>query len=138
MRREQANGAGSRELAELSTRVQKWREREGGGRGSRIPEELWLEAIRVVRIAGLYATAQAAHFNYQRLKERSEGGAASDGAEDVGDGNSRFIALRMAPPSAAAKTTIEVWGRQGDRMRVDVTGETDVAALLQTFWGRPS
>jgi hypothetical protein len=61
----------SKELAELRARVTQWRGQEGGGRGSRIPEELWQEAVRVARSDGLYATAKALQFNYERLKERS-------------------------------------------------------------------
>jgi hypothetical protein len=61
----------SPELIELCERMSHWRRQEGGGRGSRIPEELWQQALLVARIDGLYATAQAACLNYDRLKERS-------------------------------------------------------------------
>ena len=59
----------SQELVELCARMSKWRQEGGGGRGSRIPEELWQEALGVARIDGLHATAQAARLNYERLKQ---------------------------------------------------------------------
>ena len=51
--------ARSRELVALSARVAQWRKESGGGRGSRIPEALWEEAVRVAGIVGLYPTARA-------------------------------------------------------------------------------
>ena len=56
----------SRESMAVQRRVEAWRRRGGGGRGSRIPEELWNEAV-----AGVHATARALRFNYERLKERA-------------------------------------------------------------------
>ena len=164
---------GSRELGALRERVAAWR-KQGGGRGSRIPEALWDEAVRVARDAGLYATARAARFNYERLKARSGKAdgrgadtaitAVSTGAEQraalvlahgkrhaatatahrvaargarVGDG-ARFLALPVAPVHAGRQTIIELHGRRGERMRVDVTGDVDVAAVVPAFWRRPS
>ena len=55
-----------RELVALQQRVEAWRGRSGG-RGRRIPEGLWREAVRMVRSAGLHATARALRFNYEGL-----------------------------------------------------------------------
>jgi hypothetical protein len=157
----------SKDLAQLCARVAKWRER-GGGRGSRVPDSLWQEAVEAARKAGLYATARATHFNYLRLKERwekaSEGrkvGATHDVA-DVGRkptalavvGNqaeaanlgvapgsstrSRFFAVRMPAVPPASRMSIELVGRHGDHMRVEVAGDIDVIGLAQAFWGRQS
>lgn len=54
-------------LVELRDRVQAWRRREGGGPGKRVPDELWEQAVRVARVAGLTATARATRLNYDRL-----------------------------------------------------------------------
>lgn len=157
----------SRELTELRARVMDWR-KGGGGRGSRIPEDLWQEAIRVAGICGLYATSKALHFSYDRLKERSEesdssGGIAekerevvrsprasgerrveltsNDSVANVGtyrEGGSRFVAVPMATIRGGSPTTIELAGRTGDRMRVEMTGDIDVASLVQAFLSRQS
>jgi hypothetical protein len=174
----------SKALAQLCARVAKWREREGG-RGSRVPDALWQEAVATAGKAGLYATARATRFNYERLKERWEKAAAKGGkagatagdaahiarrkgtalavvgsrkeaatlgvgggqgvagvavlSEGAGTGSkSRFITVRMPAVPPASHTSIEVVGRHGDRMRVEVAGDIDVIGLAQAFWGQQS
>lgn len=162
----------SRKLSELCEHMSQWR-KKGGGRGTRIPEELWHEALEVARLEGTYATARAARLNYDRLKERSRVAAptqvpAAAGAENLRDqgvrartkkqalvagrdgsgrigpadagapGGARFVALQVPPSLPARHSTIELWGHNGDRMRVEVEGALDVAGLAQTFWCRLS
>jgi hypothetical protein len=147
----------SKELARLCARVTIWREREGG-RGARVPEALWQEAAEVAEKAGLYATARATRFNYQRLKEQKEKAATGrkasaiscdvaclarkqgPGESVVGEGakvgsNTRFVAVRMPTVPAASRTRIELMGRHGDQMRVEVAGDIDVIGLAQAFLG---
>jgi hypothetical protein len=50
----------------------------------------------------------------------------------------RFVALAVSPPGSAPQATIEVVGRGGERMRVQVSGVLDVVGVLQTFWRRAS
>lgn len=153
----------SRELSALRARVAAWR-REGGGRGSRIPDALWDEAVRVARVDGLYATAQAAHFNYERLKARSrkEDGSAQDQARALTrvaraerrtdavvatrktraraevTAGARFLTLPVAPTPSDRRTVIELVGRHGDRMRVEVSSDVEVTGLVHAFWSRAS
>ena len=151
----------SKELERLCARVTSWRKREGG-RGSRIPDALWQEAAEVAEEVGLYATARATHFNYQGLKEQCERAAApgrkaratssdmvclarkqSPGEPVVSKvatigSNTRFVAVRMPTVPAASHASIELMGRQGDQMRVEVVGDIDVIGLAQAFWGRQS
>ena len=94
------------------------------------------EAAAVARVEGLYATAQALRFNYERLKERV---AWAEGKER-GNGQSTFVELEMGQLCGGGRTVIELVGRHGDRMRVDVTGASavDVVGLTQSFWSRQS
>lgn len=157
MRRQKEN---SRELTELKARVMEWRKRGGGGRGGRIPEELWQEAVQRARVDGCYATAKALRFNYERLKERcvraADGGAKDPARSAGGEGKpvlarskprgggvapaaaGDFIALPLTPRQAPRQCLIEIAGRHGDRMRVEVMGEVDVVAVCQSFWRRAS
>ena len=143
----------SRELTELRARVLHWRKQQGGGRGRRIPKELWQEAIAVTRIDGVCATARATRLNYQRLKQLSSGEAGRDkeraavvagqtrsapARERGAAGRARFIELQVAPPRTSPRTTIELVGRQGERMRIEVVGELDVGGLVHRLWSRPS
>jgi hypothetical protein len=57
----------SEDLTRLSEAVAKWRA-ERGGRGKRIPEELWSEAARVARTDGVWLTAKATRLNYWALR----------------------------------------------------------------------
>jgi hypothetical protein len=165
----------SKILAQLSTRVARWR-KQGGGRGSRVPKALWQAAVKAAWQTGLYATARATRFNYVRLKERwekasAEGRKAGTTAFDVTDvgrrkrtalavvgnrteaaklsvgtsrGNtdvavgssSRFITVQMPAAPPASRTHIELSGRRGDHMRVEVAGDIDIIGLAQAFWER--
>jgi hypothetical protein len=148
----------SKELARLSARVTRWRDRQGG-RGARVPDTLWREAAEVAEKVGLYATARATRFNYQRLKKQSERSAATGrkasgtlgdvaclarrpapGEPVAGEGatvgsSTRFVAVRMPTVPAASRTSIELVGRRGDQMRVEVAGNIDVIGLAQAFLG---
>ena len=124
----------SRELMAVQRRVEAWR-RRGGGRGSRIPEELWNEAVEVAQVAGLHATARALHFNYERLKERSgpSAGKRSDNAN-------QFVEFQLPQVSGGANLVVDLLGREGEQVRIELSGLSgmDVVALAQTFLKRPS
>ena len=157
----------SRKLSELRAQVLKWRERDGG-RGSRIPDDLWEEAVRVAQIDGLYATARATGLQYARLKKRyvaawpiasartssaavavgatavaskepravavrRRGDVSSIGGQLVAEAVPQFIEVPLSPPTAR-QTTLELFGRRGERMRVELGGDIDMPALLRTFW----
>jgi len=179
-----AKKAMTRELIRLRARVLDWR-RGGGGRGTKMPSELWEEAVRVACESGVWATAHASGLKYESLRarvgdpggkrgiggRRPRGEAAAAGSAEgggLGRGVSRrsvsrrrgevegreeqalcerredallpgaqFVALRVAP-AAGVQTTIELEGRGGDRMRIEVAGGVDVVGMVQAFWGRAS
>lgn len=122
----------TQELMALQRRVEGWR-RDGGGRGSRIPAEIWNEAVVVSRTAGLYATARALRFNYENLKKR----AAKRTPRPRKQGT-EFVALQMPQVSNGLKVVIDLVGRDGEQMRIDLAGPMDVVALAHAFWGRRS
>ena len=126
---------GSRELEAVRQRVERWRRKEGG-RGSRIPEELWNEAVTVARVAGVYATARALRLNYERLKERASRAAVKEG----GGNSNRFVALQLPQLNGGAKVIVDLVGRDGEQVRMELSGVngTDVVALAEAFWKRPS
>jgi hypothetical protein len=59
----------SEDLKKLSEAIAKWRA-DGGGRGKKIPEELWNEVVRVARSDGVWLTAKATRLTYEALKQR--------------------------------------------------------------------
>lgn len=124
-------------LKALGTRVAKWRAGCGGKR-SRVPEDLWTEAVAVARTEGVYATSKATRFHYGKLKGRVAG--APEGRALV---RTRPEFIEVAMPAvvsreAGGKTVVELEGRGGSRLRVEVTGPSavDVVGLAQAFWSR--
>ena len=126
-------------LAEVQRHVERWRKR-GGGRGSRMPAELWREATEVARIEGVYAVSRALRIDYNRLKSRvsSEKGSPTTGATGGADGS--FVELESSQICGGCKTVLELVGRAGDRMRLEVAGkpEVDVIGLTQVFLSQQS
>ncbi len=125
----------SAQLNEVQRRVERWRER-GGGKGTRMPEDLWQAAAEVARVEGLYSTSRALRVEYRRLKQRVTSPAAISTTRE----SSSFVELGMSQLCGVCKTVIEVCGREGDRMRVEVTGTptVDIVGLTQTLLSQRS
>ena len=126
---------GSRELSAVAQRFAQWR-KQSGGRGSRIPADLWNEAARVARVVGVYATSRALRLNYEELKTRVGAGepqAASSKAE------AGFVELQMGSPVVAG-TVVELVNPRGGQMRIHLSGTrtTDLVCLVQAFWSLQS
>ena len=168
----------SPELTKLSEVVATWRAQHGG-RGSKIPEELWDAAVRVARIDGVWLTAKTLGFKLEGLRERHEraddsqgtkaaaaepvvagvqpkiqGGeddrdqraqrarrshpkpagteivAANDATKVRSVGPPPFIALGMGTANGGGPAVIELAGRQGERMRLEVPSGIDVCRLV--------
>jgi HSP20 family molecular chaperone IbpA len=124
----------TQELVALQRRVEGWR-REAGGRGSRIPEKLWSEAVAVSRRAGLYVTARALRFNYENLKRRARREARRPSQQKT-----EFVAVQLPQVSNGLKVVIDLAGRDGEQVRIEVSGGSamDVVALADAFWKRRS
>lgn len=137
----------SRELIEAQRSVNHWR-REHGGRGSRIPDEIWEAAVAAARVDGVWATSRVLRVEYSRLKRRVECASGGDGqACAMGPSEaSAFMEVGMTAwaarprPMDSGTTVIELMGRHGERMRVEVSGEStmDVVGLSQAFWSGQS
>lgn len=127
----------SKELVAVAERFAQWRKRSGG-RGTRVPAELWCEAARVARLRGVYATARALRLNYEGLKTRVEGLAAPLAA--AGKAGAGFVELQVSPLPVAHGTVIELVGRRGDQLRIHISGgrTTELVALAEAFWSRQS
>jgi hypothetical protein len=145
--------ATSAKLDAFKSRVDEWRRQRG--KRTRIPEELWDEAVRVAETDGLWATSKAARFHYPDLKERLEKarhrpaqgltgitgplrgrpGSPQDHGRARADAEA-FVEVPMSVSDAAARTVVELVGSGGDRMRVEAAGGVDLAGLARAFFGR--
>lgn len=122
-------------LGEVQKQVERWR-RQGGGRGKRLPQELWDAAVDVARVEGAYATSQALRMNYGNLKERMSGSSSKERSEETSP--PVFIELERGSFGSRQvdRTVVELEGKRGGRMRIDVTGTSrlDIVGLAQAFW----
>jgi hypothetical protein len=123
-------------LTALQRRVDGWR-RTGGGRGSRIPQDIWAEAVSVAQSAGLHATARALRFNYENLKKRA---LAARKAPPPRKQAMEFVALPMPQLPNGLKVLIDLAAPDGQRMRIEVSGGSaaEVGTLAHALWrGHP-
>jgi len=129
---------GTAALERLTKRVAAWRERRAHPR-SRVPEELWNEAVAVARTRGVHATAKAIRFGYYELKARMDN-AASAQLERT---HTTFVEVQMptAPPNVGeARMVVELTSSRGRRMRIEVADarSMDLGGLVESFWrGEP-
>jgi hypothetical protein len=120
--------------------LERWR-RAHGGRGRPIPPALWSEAATVARTHGVEATARALRVNATKLAGLvGTPGAASAGAAAE---TATFVALDglRLEGRREAGAVIELVSCDGERMRIEVTGEVrgvDLVALARAFWSRAS
>jgi hypothetical protein len=120
----------AKSLEETRTALERWR-RAGGGSGRPIPAELWSNAAAVARTLGVSRTARVLRVDPRKLATLV---AVAEPAGFVALG-----ALGLSEPRGASKTVLELVGRDGDRVRVEVVGDTNGDALVtlaRAFWSR--
>ena len=118
-------------LKQTRRHIARWRETRTH-RGAPMPAALWAAAIALARQHGLYTTARALRVDYGSLKKR------------LGTTRARrvpapaFIELPAARPTGLGPCVIDLEGRRGRRLRIEVTGVTmaDLVTLTQVAWGR--
>ena len=120
------------QVAALRNRVEHWRQ-HGGGKGTRMPEDLWKKAAEIARVEGVYATSRALRVNYQGLKSRL---THTNIREPACDKTATFVEVELKQPGDPGKTVVELFDERGRRIRIDVTGASavDVMGLAQAFW----
>lgn len=121
---------GRSDLESLGGRLRRWRERHGG-RGKRIPEALWDEAVALARREGVEPVARALRLDGGGLARRIEGRGAE--AESRSEAATGFVELSAAELSTPERSAIEVVNGAGERLRIEVPGRIDVQSLLQGF-----
>ena len=118
-----------------------WR-RLHGGRGRPIPAALWSDAAEVARANGVAETARALRLNPRRLAELAEGRAESAPRSVVEPAGFVELDLRLGESREPRTVVLELEGREGDRVRVEVVGgagsAVELIALARAFWSRSS
>jgi hypothetical protein len=118
-------------LEKTRRRITRWRETRTH-RGAPMPATLWAAAIALARQQGLYTTARTLRIDYGSLKKRLN-------AADAGRvPSAAFVELPAARPTGLGPCVIDLEGRRGRRLHIEVTGVTvaDLVTLTQVAWDR--
>jgi hypothetical protein len=123
-------------LAQVRDRLARWRGAHGG-RGVRIPEEMWAEVVEVARVEGIEATARMLHLDHARLAARMTA-AGTTGGEAPTEAGGGFVELDAGRLGLSPRTVIRFHGRDGERLEVELAAGAaiDLAALAEAFWRR--
>jgi hypothetical protein len=117
-------------LQQLAEQFTHWRQSRRTPYGSRIPEALWTEAVRLVQQLPLTRVAEALHLKPHALKRRSGIGttAATPPAREL-----PFVEVSLGARRAAT-TEVEIQRPDGMRLRVTYCDTVPaLASLVQTF-----
>ena len=127
-------------LARLCEIVERWRASRESPK-SRVPEELWSQAVEVARVDGVWATSKALRFNYCDLQERLASSPKAVGRRaSIEPRATEFVeipASAIATRCVDAKVVVELIGPRNDRLRIEADPRAlDVLALARAFWSR--
>jgi hypothetical protein len=129
------------ELAPLREQVEAWREAKGGALGGSrpMPSEVWEAAVELARRYGPCQIARGVGVDYKTLRLRL--------AKVVGDPKlvrPTFVQLpatvdQVAPVTAIAGATIELFRPDGSRMRIHLEAGRgmEAASIVAAFLGDP-
>jgi hypothetical protein len=130
----------AKDLEAMREALTAWRQRHGG-RGRPIPAALWSDAADIARTNGVAETARALRLEPRKLAKLAEGRAESAPRSVVEPAG--FVALGglgLGEPRETRKAVLELVGREGDRVRVEIVGDAvgavDLVALARAFWSR--
>jgi len=119
------------EIGELSRQIEQWR--SDPSRGRRIPEPLWISAVKIARNYGACRVARCLRLDYYSLKERMRCGAETGRPKQ----KTVFIELPAFPSAAVPECSIEVEHPRSGRLRIHVKGTAlpDLASITRVFCG---
>jgi hypothetical protein len=128
------------DLNTLADRLERWRRRHGG-RGRRIPSELWQEAAYAARGFGAEAVARALRVRRERLEaalERLEFEAAD------AEGSTEFVEIHLPATTVSSpderrrrcpSIVVQFEAADARRLRLEVPGNAscDVGGIFSAF-----
>ena len=122
-------------MAEVAARVTRWRATKQ--KGSRMPEELWREAVSLARVHGIYRVVRGLRIDYQSLKKRL-GMASSQGAAARSSGFVELDGAQLIGARHSAPTVVELLAADGMKLTIQLPSEgaVDVLALAEAFCRR--
>lgn len=116
-------------LAELRRRLARWRKMHGG-RGRRLPEDVWESAVRLARGRDPDTVARALRLNPESLLRRLA--LAGDGEAGSRRGPAAFVELApVAEAAVSGGCRVELSGADGSRVSIHIADprSVDLVAL---------
>lgn len=119
-------------MSEVRRRIEHWRRTRRCR--TAMPEELWLAAATVARVAGLNATARSLRLDYYCLKQRMSETPSLAGKHPG------FVEVRIETPAQtpAVEYLVELERPDGGQMRARLPTLESLAVLSDSFWRRRS
>jgi hypothetical protein len=122
----------SADIQEVRRCLQEWR--RSRKHGARIPEALWISAVK---LAKKYRPARVAHelgLDYDGLKQRLKTALPHGTSEQ--ESKPGFIELLPFAPTSHCECTMEIEDRRGAKMKLELKGisAVDLAALSRALW----
>lgn len=123
----------SKPLTDLRRRLDAWRRRHGG-RGRRIPDELWHEAAELARREGVDSVARVLRVRRERLGRLAD----ALGEEARAAPAPEFVEIALPTP-VAGPVFVQFEAPDGRRLQLEVpsTSACDVGAIFSAFAGQP-
>jgi hypothetical protein len=120
------------DIEEVRCRVQEWRRRRK--HGSRIPEALWISAVKLAKKHRPARVAHALGLDYYALKQRLNTANKHDTSER--EAKPTFIELLPGTLASHCECTIEIEHRRGAKMKLQLKGVSagDLAAVSRALW----
>lgn len=120
------------DIEQVRRRLQEWR--RSRRHGARVPEALWIAAVK---LAKKYRPARVAHelgLDYDGLKRRL--GIAKQHGTSEQETQPGFIELFPFAPTSHCECTMEIEDRRGAKMKLELKGASagDVAAVSRALW----
>ncbi len=137
-------GAERLKTSALVAQFAQWREQHGG-RGKRIPEDLWSAAVAVARVDGVDRTARALRLDQRllarRLEHCSKPGQLVPVLPTRSGEQHRFVELdarALSAPAGPLVVRARLEGGDGEKLELELSGAglAGVVELACAFWAR--
>jgi len=114
------------DVERVRQRIELWRQERTAGKP--MPQRLWAAAAKVAQRHGVARTMRMLGLDYNKLKALVQGAARVESAQFV----------ELAPPAPAGQCRIEIEGRAGARIKIELPAASSadlVLGLCQRVWG---
>ena len=120
-------------MKSLRKRLTRWRTQHGG-KGQRIPEKLWAEAVEIAATEGIESTARLLHLDSARLRDRlAERKSSSHG--ETSDQRPEYEFVEVELPQERGWTIIKMVSSNGNELQIaGMASAVDIHGLVRDFW----